>query len=581
MKRQQLFIKLTSLEEAWKLVEERIPPKPIGIEEVLIEDSLNHVLAEDVHSPISYPPYPRSIVDGYAVRVDDVRNAWEDRPVELVLKGELRIGEPPGKISIEPGETVYVDTGSPIPDGADAVVPVEYTARNNSRVIIYRSVTLGENIAWPGSDVVRGELLFRRGEKITAYHIGVLANIGIRRVKVYAKPRIAIISTGDELVEPGVVLEPGKVYDSNSFSLKAMLERDGFRAERLGIIGDDERRLEELLFKALKEYDVVLLSGGTSAGVGDIVYRVLGRIGELIVHGLKLKPGKPTIIARVGGKPVFGLPGNPGSARNVYEVLVKPYLYRMEGLGSELEVKNEIEAILALPAQGARGRRTYQPVILYWSNIRKEWIAVPYEYESYMIRRVLEADGILVIGEDEYAPLKPGVKRKIIPLKLVRKDVVVGEESELLTRVASQEDKRALPLGSLTAKILFENNYVSDIIVSSKLIGEKQLSNIEVRSLHSRRILLVAKPRLEKTIRVAWYSQTTSLALLQNKIIEEYGNHRIVRVKVKTPMQAALLFNDNQVDIIAIPEEYYKLLEEPNKIIHEDEEKLLHITLKQ
>ncbi len=577
MRRQQLFIKLTSLEEAWRLIEERIPPKPLGVEEVLIEDSLNRVLAEDVYSPISYPPYPRSIVDGYAVRVDDVRNAWEDRPVELVLKGELRIGEPPGKISVSPGEAVYVDTGSPIPDGADGVVPVEYTARNNGRVIIYRSVALGENIAWPGSDVVKGELLFKKGERITAYHIAVLANIGVRRVKVYSKPRIAIISTGDELVEPGVKLEPGKVYDSNSFSLKAMLERDGFRAERLGIVGDSEDELEEILSKALREYDIILLSGGTSAGVGDIVYRVLGRIGELIVHGLKLKPGKPTIIARVKNKPVFGLPGNPGSARNVYEVLVKPYLYRIEG--SHYDNIEELEAILALPVQGARGRRTYQPVILYWSNIRKEWIAVPYEYESYMIKRVLEADGILVIGEEEYAPLKPGSKRKIIPLRLVKKDVVVGEESQLLTRIADEKNKRPLPLGSLTAKILFENNYVSDIVVSDKILGEDKLSStIETRTSVNRKVLVVARSDLRSPIRVAWYSQNTSLSLLQDKILEEFSSYRIVKIKAKTPSQAALLFNDNQVDVIVVPEEHYTTLKKPNHIVFEDHEKLLHIS---
>ncbi len=576
MRRQQLFIKLTSLEEAWRLIEKRIPPKPLGVEEVLIEDSLNRVLAEDVYSPISYPPYPRSIVDGYAVRVDDVRNVWEDRPVELVLKGELRIGEPPGKISVGPGETVYVDTGSPIPDGADGVVPVEYTARNNGRVIIYRSVALGENIAWPGSDVVRGELLFKKGERITAYHIAVLANIGVRRVKVYSKPRIAIISTGDELVEPGVKLEPGKVYDSNSFSLKAMLERDGFRAERLGIVGDDENELEKILSKALREYDVVLLSGGTSAGVGDIVYRVLGKIGKLIVHGLKLKPGKPTIIARVNNKPVFGLPGNPGSARNVYEVLVKPYLYRIEG--SCYDKVEELEAILALPVQGARGRRTYQPVILYWNNIRKEWIAIPYEYESYMIKRVLEADGILVIGEEEYAPIKPGSKRKIIPLRIDKKDVIVGEESQLLTRIADKENKRPLPLGSLTAKIMFENSYVSDIVVSDKIIGEDKLSStIKARTIVNRKILVVARSDLRNPVRVAWYSQNTSLSLLQDKTLKEFGNYRIVKIKAKTPLQAALLFNDNQVDVIVIPEEHYTILKKPNHIVFEDCEKLLHI----
>lgn len=555
MANQQLFIRLVSLEEAKELIEKRIPPKPLGIEEIVLEEALGRVLAEDIYSPISYPPYPRSIVDGYAVRSSDVARAWEDNPVELRVKGELRIGMPPGSISIGEGEAVYVDTGSPVPGGADSVVPVEYTKRLGDRVLVYRSTSVGENIAWPGSDVVRGEKLVPKGTRITAYHVGVLANVGIRKVRVYSKPRIAIISTGDELVEPGKPLTEGRVYDSNSFLLKALVERDGFKADRLGVVGDNEKELEELLLKALEEYDVVLLSGGTSAGIGDIVYRVLGRMGDVIVHGLKLKPGKPTVIANVKGKPVFGLPGNPGSTRNVYEVLVKPYLKRLEGEIHGIE-EEYVEAELALPVHGAGGRRTYQPVILVYNRYRKTISAYPYEYESYMIRRVLEADGILVIGEDEYAPIEPGSKRRVLLLRKPRENIVVGEESALLCHIAEKEKLTPLPQTTTTALIALGRGDAGIAVISSLVVrGQKLPENADVVEKAKRKILLVGYARRETNPRIAWYSPGTGISMIQQEVYEKIrGKH--VKVKIRGPLHAKLLLLEGQVDYALLPEEY-------------------------
>lgn len=571
---QQLFMKLSGLDEAIELIHKKIPPKPVGVEEIPLENALNRVLAENVYSPISYPPYPRSTVDGYAVRADDVVGAWEDHPIKLRVIGELRIGLSPKGFYVGEGETIYVDTGSPIPDGADAVVPVEYTHRVNDEVLVFRSVSVGENIAWPGSDVVKGEIIALKGTRLTAYHISVLANVGIRRVKVYVKPRIAIISTGDELVEPGKELPPGKVYDSNSFLLKALIERDGLVAHRLGIVGDNEKELEKLVLKAVEEYDVVLISGGTSAGVGDIVYRVLDKIGEVIVHGLKLKPGKPTVIAIVKDKPVFGLPGNPGSARNVYEVLVKPYLLRLSGE----EVKEDleyIEAELALPVQGARGRRTYIPVILLHNNLKNTISAYPYWYESYMIKRIIDADGILIVNEDEYAPLQPGMVRKIMLLRKPRRNVIVGEESILLEDTANREKLEMIALPSTIALKAVERGDAVKGVISLLAIRELP-QNIKVLKRTSRKILLLEVNDRGKVPRMAWYPPGYGIASIQHRVYEGISRKH-VKVRVRGPLHAKLLLMERQVDYAILPEEY--LPEKANIVEQLGEEELLLIKL--
>ena len=572
--RQQLFIRLSSLEEAIELIYKKIPPKPVGVEEIPLENALNRVLAEDVYSPISYPPYPRSIVDGYAVRADDVVKAWEDHPIKLRVKGELRIGSSPKGFYVSGREAIYVDTGSPIPDGADAVVPIEYTHRINDEVLVYRSVSVGENIAWPGSDVVKGEIIALKGTRLLAYHIGVLANVGIRKVKVYVKPRVAIISTGDELVEPGKELPLGKVYDSNSFLLKALIERDGLVAHRLGIVGDNEKELEELVLKAVEEYDAVLISGGTSAGVGDIVYRVLGKVGEVIVHGLKLKPGKPTVIAIVKNKPVFGLPGNPGSARNVYEVLVKPYLLRLSG-EEVREGLEYVEAELALPVQGARGRRTYIPVILTHNSLKNIISAYPYWYESYMIKRIIDADGILIVGEDEYAPIQPGIARKIILLRKPRRNAIVGEESILLENTASREKLEMIALPSTIALKAVERGDAVKGVISSLAIRELP-QNIRILERTNRKITLLEVNSKNKVPKVAWYPPGYGIASIQHRVYEKVSR-KYVKVRVRGPLHAKLLLMEGQVDYAILPEEY--LAEKANIVEQLGEEELLLIKL--
>ncbi len=554
--RQQLFIELLSIEDAWRRILEEVPPKPLGVEEVLLEEALGRVVAEDIYSPINYPPYPRSIVDGYAVRSSDVASAWESSPVRLKVKGELRIGSPPGSISVGEGETVYVDTGSPIPCGADSVIPVEYIKREGDYVLVYRSTSVGENIAWPGSDVVEGELIVKAGTRLSAYHIGVLANVGVRKVKVYVKPRVAIISTGDELVEPGSKLVEGKIYESNSFMLRALLSRDGYPSTRLGIVGDRLEDLVSLLSRAVREYDVIVLSGGTSAGVGDVVYKAIDLMGKIVVHGLKLKPGKPTVIGVIEGKPVFGLPGNPGSARNVYEILVGHYLRLMEGEENVVLGEDYVEVELALPVQGARGRRTFIPAILVKNKRNGKIVAYPYAYESYMIKRILDADGLVVISESEYAPLKPGSKAKAIILRKPRSRIVIGEESMLLSRVSARYNLEPIQMPSTIALQALKRNDVGLAVVSLLVVRVEQVKNSEIIDYATRKIYLLSLDKHREPPRIAWYSPGTGLSSLHNRAYKKVLGKPHVKVRVRGPLHAKKLLEKKHIDYAIIPEEY-------------------------
>ncbi|RLG83986.1 MAG: molybdopterin biosynthesis protein, partial [Thermoprotei archaeon] len=251
-----IFKDLITLEEAIARLESELPPKPKVIE-VGLNEALSKVLAEDVKAPINTPPYPRSLVDGYVVNYLDVKEASEDRPVKLKVKGRVRVGDYPD-ITLRRGESVEIDTGAVIPEGGNAVVPVEETKCIGDYVLIYRSVGYGENIAWPGSDVCTGELVATRGTLITPELIGVLASLGISKVKVFWRPKVCVISTGNELVEPGSELVKGKVYDVNTYVLTSKLRSLGYECVSLGVVPDNEDELRKVVGKAIDLCDVVV-----------------------------------------------------------------------------------------------------------------------------------------------------------------------------------------------------------------------------------------------------------------------------------------------------------------------------------
>ena len=391
-----IFHELLTVGEALSRIFSVADVRPLGVEVVGLSDAYGRVLAEDIYSPIDVPPFDRSIVDGFAVRAEDLFGVDELNPGELRIVGFV---EPGDSIlpRVSPGEAVEISTGAPVPPGANSIVMVEYTRRVGDRVQVFRSVVPGENIAYAGSDIVLGELILRRCTRLGVRELGVLAATGLKHVRVYRRPRVAVISTGNELEEPGSPLTPGRIYDVNSYTISAALLELGVEPVALGVVGDDEVEMEEVIGRAEREYDMVVVSGGTSAGLGDLVYRVFSKLGPpgIIVHGLKVKPGKPTVIAvSRSGKLLVGLPGFPSSAMMIFNLIVKPIVARMLCLQyPEVTVK----ARLAVRVEGARGRRGLYPVSLV--DVGGGVVAYPLPAESGAIKVIAMADGFIEVPE--------------------------------------------------------------------------------------------------------------------------------------------------------------------------------------
>ena len=392
-----IFHELLTVEEALSRIFSTVDVKPLGVEVVDLSEAYGRVLAEDIYAPVDVPPFDRSIVDGYAVRSEDLFGVDELNPGELRVVGLVEPGD-----SVLPrvgvGEAVEISTGAPIPPGADSVVMVEYTRRAGDRVQVFRSVVPGENVAYTGSDVMMGELVLRRCTVLGGRELGVLAAVGLKHVRVYRRPRVAVISTGNELIPPGSPLTFGKIYDVNNHTILASLRELGAEPVALGIVRDVEGEMEDVISRAERDYDMVVVSGGTSAGLGDIVYRVLAKLGPpgVIVHGLKVKPGKPTVVAvSRNGKLLVGLPGFPSSAIMIFNLIVKPIIARMLCLHyPEVLVK----ARLAMRVEGARGRRGLYPVSLI--DTGDGIVAYPLQAESGAIKVVALADGFIEVPEN-------------------------------------------------------------------------------------------------------------------------------------------------------------------------------------
>jgi len=392
MGRRVIFHELVTLDQAAEVLLKFAAP--LGAEKVGVASAYGRVLAEDVVAPLDVPPFDRSTVDGYAVVAEATYGASELTPVELKVVCRVEAGGWPSA-EVRPGEACEVATGAPLPRGANAVVMVEYTQERDGVVRVFRSVAPGENVMATGSDISAGEVVMRRCTRLTAREIGVLAALGLGEVAVVRRPRVAVISTGDELAAPGEPLGLGRLYDVNSYSLAAAVAEAGGVPVLFGIVRDEERSYREAIAKALSEADVVLISGGTSAGVADLTYRVLGELGDVLFHGVMVRPGKPTLAAVVGGKIVVGLPGYPSSALMIFHTVVRPFLLRLQCLDPHPPAV--YKARLAFGVEGAKGRRALYPVVL----IKRGGVykAYPLYAESGAISVLARADGYIVIPE--------------------------------------------------------------------------------------------------------------------------------------------------------------------------------------
>ena len=393
-----MFRKLRSLDEAKQILKQNFTPKPVGVEQIPLSEAHNCVLAENVVASIDVPPFSRSTVDGYAVKAADTFGAEEDQPIALKLCGSVRVGETPS-VTIEKGTTVEIVTGAPLPKGADAVVMLEYVVQKNNTIFTHRSVSNGENVMKAGSDIHKDEVILKKSQTLSSREIGVLAALGFAQVNVYKRPRVAVVSTGAEIVEPGKPLSPGKIYDINAHTISAAVTECGGEPIGLEIVPDETNRLKTTLRKALDSADILMTSGGVSVGPTDIVPKVLNTLGKpgVIVSGIAVKPGKPTTIAIVDGKPVFSLPGHPTSSLLIFHLLVRSVILGMAGRREETPVM--VKAVASAKMFPARGRRTFVMVSLA-SDKSGGLVASPVALGlSGAITTLVKADGFVEIME--------------------------------------------------------------------------------------------------------------------------------------------------------------------------------------
>jgi putative molybdopterin biosynthesis protein len=383
MKRKE-FRELISVEAARKILNslEVLPVK----ENIGLENSYGKTLSEDIVTEIDVPPFPRATMDGYAVRAEDTYTGSENEPVKLKLLGNIPAGSDE-KFKISAGEAVEIATGAPIPEGADAVVMVEYTSEENGTVSVFIPVTVGENIMKAGSDIRKGERVLRRGRKIGTREIGVLASIGKKEVPVLRLP-VGIISTGDELVIPGENLTHGKVYDANSYTLYAGVKECGALPLLYGIVKDDESMMRKALETAVSECALILTSGSTSSGAGDVMYRLIGEEGKTLAHGINIKPGKPVVIGILKGVPTIGLPGNPTSSLMIFNEFVAPLLRK--SLGAEAGARKTEKGLMGTYLR-SEGRQQLLPVGMIRGRV------YPADRGSGAITSLSLADGFIEI----------------------------------------------------------------------------------------------------------------------------------------------------------------------------------------
>ena len=401
------LFKIADLEDVLKILKEQ---KSEDIcEEITIEESLGRILYEDILSDINIPHFDRSTVDGYAVHHKSVNGASEMMPIITKITEKIKMNSIPEK-EIKTGESSYIPTGGMMPKGADSVVMMEYTEKlSENDVLIGKTVSPLENVNSTGEDIEKGELVLEAFRKIKAYDMGLLAALGIKNIKVLKKLKIGIISTGDEIIEYYEMPLPGQVRNSNSLSLYGMTERAGAVPYNFGIVKDDEEAVKKALNEALSKCDIVLISGGSSVGERDHTISAVESIPEakVLVHGIAIKPGKPTIIARSGSKMIFGLPGNPFAVLVIFRTIIEKYINRFS------EKEKFVTALFDTNYHKAMGRSEFLPVKLEERD--DEVYALPLRVKSSSVAVLAKADGFVIIEKNKEG-LYSGEKIKVYEL---------------------------------------------------------------------------------------------------------------------------------------------------------------------
>jgi len=415
MREQEQFLHVLDRDEAERRFRAAIDAAPRGIESVTLDAALGRVLAADVVSPVDVPSFDRSNVDGFAVVSDSTFGASEEIPHCLQLSEEtIHTGVVPHTV-IRSGAAVSIATGGMVPRGADAVVMVEHAEVRGNELHVARAVTPGTGISFAGTDITAGETVLRLGHVLTSRDTGVLAAIGVGRIDVWRKPVVAILSTGDEIIAPGEPMQPAKVYDSNAQILADAVRELGGEPLRLGITGDNLTELRERLHRAIGSADIVLLSGGTSKGAGDLSYRAVAELRDpgIVAHGVALKPGKPICLAATRGRPVVVLPGFPTSAIFTFHEFIAPVIREQAGRGStkRTTARTTVPARLAVKVNSEIGRTEYLLVGLVETAPTSDdpksdvsgvsLVAYPMGQGSGSVTTFSRADGFATIGRHE------------------------------------------------------------------------------------------------------------------------------------------------------------------------------------
>jgi molybdopterin molybdotransferase len=380
------FGELMRRADAMRIINENVK-QITRTESVPLEKVTGRVLASDIRAGFNVPPFTRARMDGYAVKAKDTTDASKSKPKKLRLIGVGYAGEP-FEGTVGDAECIEIATGSPLPKGADAVVMVEYTRLSEKTVEVMREVKPGDNIALEGKDIKAGQLVIERGEVLTPARVGALASLGIASIQVYAKPRVAIYGTGNEITPQGQPLRPGQVYDTNSYTLTGIVEANGCVALRRRLVHDTREDVAAAL-KEAAAFDLGIFIGGSSVGSRDLVAGIVGELGVVRFHGLKVKPGKPTLFGIVDEIPIFGMPGYPTSCLSNAYIFLIPALRKLAGLPpAEM---SKIRVRLDKPIEKDRERE-------YFCTVRlQDDKAIPVFKTSSDITSMTHADGLIIV----------------------------------------------------------------------------------------------------------------------------------------------------------------------------------------
>jgi molybdopterin molybdotransferase len=382
------FEKLTNVDDALQSFLRRLKPERLDSERVPLDEALGRVTAEDIRAKYDLPPFDRSALDGYALRAEDTFGASAFNPKTFKLTDN----------KVRENEAATIWTGNPIPEGADAVVMLEYTRKSGDRIEVEKAVTPGRNVSQRGEDVAEGDVAVESGTRLNPHQLGLLAALGKTHVAVVRKPKVAILATGNELVELGQKLEPGKIVDANRLILSSMCKELGAEPLDLGLAKDDQKEISAKIREGLEQADAIITTGGTSVGYPDLVPLAVNQLGKpgVIIHGVAIRPGMPTALALLKGKPVFVLSGNPVAATVGFEAFTRPTLLKLLGID---EARPAVEAKLTRRVAGVLGRRVFLRVRVFEKD--GGFFAEPVRITgSGVLTTMTKANGYVIIPEN-------------------------------------------------------------------------------------------------------------------------------------------------------------------------------------